>query len=54
MTYEQWEKEVHKELIRICGFDGNDLPDWASWNAWDDGMSVKEAAEEWLEWAKTF
>ncbi len=54
MTYEEWMKKVDQELTHLCGFTSNDLPDWSSWNAWDDGMTVKEAAQEILIWAKTF
>ncbi len=52
--YEIWERMVHAKLIQLCGMSGDNLPDWGSYAAWKAGMSVADAAEEWLEHAKTF
>ena len=54
MTYEQWMKLVDRRLARCFGVWSDMLPDWGSYDAWKDGMTPKDAAEEWIEWAKTF
>lgn len=49
MTYEEWMKSVDKIVERICGLDTGFLPDWLSRDAYEDGLTPQEGAEECLE-----
>ena len=51
MTFEEWMKEVNQEILnRTMGaISYNDLDDWHYRDAYDDGVSPAEAAEEALE-----
>ena len=46
MTYEAWKMKVDKHLVKICGLEGDDLPDWGYWTAWDDGEHPYDVACE--------
>lgn len=52
MTFEQWEKLVDAELVKLCGMGIDFLPDWNSKDAFDAGMTPKTAANKWLAYAK--
>lgn len=54
MTFEQWEKAVNLELERTVGLGLDDLPDWGTYDAWADDMSVTDAAKEIVQYAHTF
>jgi len=44
--YRLWEKEVDRELVRICGFGIDDLPDMAYRAYYDSETLPEEAAAE--------
>lgn len=49
LLYKQWLEQVDRELEKICGLDQGSLPDWLARDAFDDGLTPKEAAIECLE-----
>jgi len=49
MTYEQWMKAVDKILLKKTGgLDQGMLPDWLSRDAYEEGLSPEEGADECL------
>jgi hypothetical protein len=46
MTYRQWKEEVEMCLEELCGMSSEDLPDYAYRDAFDDGLSPEDTAEE--------
>lgn len=49
MTFEQWMKKVDQELEHICGMDHMCLGDFLYEDAFEDGATPKEVAQEVLE-----
>lgn len=49
MSFDEWLKEVDKEVIRLSGVSYQDLADQTWWDWWNDGYGAKEAAREALE-----
>lgn len=49
MTYKEWMEDVDFHLIRICGMGNDDLPDWLSRDAFEEGLTPREAANQCLE-----
>ena len=47
-TFKQWLAKVDRILVGRIGFDHQDLEDFMSYDAWDEGMTPKEGAEECL------
>jgi hypothetical protein len=45
-TFEQWMAKVDAVLVRTCGLTSGDLADWMYGDAYDDGVSPREAAQE--------
>ena len=50
--YPLWENLVNDELYKLCGMGIDFLPDWNSRDAFNDGMTPKQAAKQWLAYAK--
>jgi hypothetical protein len=50
MTYDEWMIEVNAKVIEITNgmVDLQVLPDWLSRDAYEDGLTAKEGAEECL------
>lgn len=48
-TFQQWLEEIDDILAIRIGLSHNDLDDWTYYDAWSDGMSPNEAAQEVLE-----
>jgi hypothetical protein len=51
MTYREWMAAVDAIVEDTCGVPMEWLPDWLSRDAYDDGMTPQEGAEECLETA---
>ena len=53
LTFEQWMSQCNGWIADAIGFaDADDLPDWHYWDAFDDGMKPREAAEAAIDAAK--
>jgi hypothetical protein len=48
MRYEEWIIHVDRVIQRITGCNMDMLPDWLSRDAFDDGLTPTEAADECL------
>lgn len=47
MIFEQWMKEVDAILVATTGaFDSGDLIDYPYWDAWNDGASPRDVADD--------
>lgn len=46
MGFRIWEAEVDKELVQLCGFGIDDLPDMPYRDWYNDEMEAYEAAKE--------
>jgi hypothetical protein len=46
MTYDEWLKEVDSFVADWTGISLEEMPDWLSRDAFNDGLSPDEAAEE--------
>jgi Family of unknown function (DUF5419) len=46
MTFEQWMKEVDKQVSLLVGLSYQDLPDICYRDLYDDGVSTKSAAKQ--------
>lgn len=55
-SYDDWRKEVDKEILRLTDnlLVGDDLPDWGYWDAWDEGVTPRQAAKSVLSEASFF
>lgn len=49
MSYESWKILVDAELLKMCGFEMDDLPDWLSRDAYEDDTPPRAAAIMCLE-----
>jgi hypothetical protein len=49
MTFEQWKTAVDVVLMAKIGLMQEDLPDWLARDAFEDGLTPDEAAQECLE-----
>lgn len=49
LTFQEWKRDVNRELARTSGLTADDLPDFDYYNAWADGESAADAAREVLE-----
>ena len=45
-TFEEWIKEVDRELVRRCGLSHKDLPDCCYHDWYDDGATPSQAASD--------
>ncbi len=45
-TFEAWMAKVDAELIRRCGFDSQDLPDYCYSDAYEDDATPSMCAAE--------
>ena len=54
MTYEQWVAKVDQVLASRIGLSMDDLPDWLSRDAFEDGLSPEEGADICLEETEMF
>ena len=54
MTYEQWVAKVDQVLANRIGLSMDDLPDWLSRDAFEDGLSPEEGADICLEETEMF
>lgn len=54
MTYEQWVAKVDQVLTSRIGLSMDDLPDWLSRDAFEDGLSPEEGADICLEETEMF
>ena len=54
MTYEQWVAKVDQVLTSRVGLSMDDLPDWLSRDAFEDGLSPEEGADICLEETEMF
>ena len=50
--FEQWMAKVDAILVKKCGLDSRDLPDWMYFDAFEDGFSPAAAAREALKEAE--
>lgn len=49
LTFQQWLKAVDRVLMARVGVGHRDLADWMWWDAWESGMSARDAALEAFE-----
>ena len=54
MTYEQWVAKVNQVLANRIGLSMDDLPDWLSRDAFEEGLSPEEGADICLEETEMF
>ena len=48
-TYDEWMKAVDRILLNTIGITTSDLPDFMSYDSWNDGSSPWEGAQEALD-----
>jgi Family of unknown function (DUF5419) len=48
-SFEQWMAEVDEVLVKKVGVSSADLPDWTYRDAFDQGSTPEEAADEAIE-----
>lgn len=53
LEFDVWMSKVNGQLIQLCGFNADDLPDWGYWDAWKGGMGWGAAAKASLKHART-
>lgn len=46
LTYKEWMRAVDDVLLDKIGLDQDSLPDWLSRDAYENGMTVQDAATE--------
>lgn len=44
MTYESWSERVDAILWQKVGLGVDDVPDWAQWDAYEDGLTPAQGA----------
>ena len=49
MNYKEWLNQVDKNVHSMIGLSINDLSDFMSYDAFEDGLTPQECAEEWLK-----
>lgn len=49
LSFEEFLVEVDRCLIEAIGFESGDLEDYPLWDAWNDGLSPSECAQEILD-----
>jgi hypothetical protein len=49
MDYKEWLNQVDKNVESMIGLSINDLSDFMSRDAFEDGLSPQECAEEWIK-----
>jgi hypothetical protein len=49
MTYKDWMEDVDFQLVRLFGMSQDELPDWLSRDAFEEGLTPLEAAYQCLE-----
>jgi Family of unknown function (DUF5419) len=52
--FDAWMKKVDAALVKKCGLDNRDLPDWNYLDAFEDGYSPSKAASAAFQAAKEF
>lgn len=52
LSFEEWQIKVNSYVIRGCGMEIDDLPDYDYWNAWDAGDSPHKCAQDVIANAK--
>jgi Family of unknown function (DUF5419) len=53
-NYVAWMSKVDAALVKMCGLDSNDLPDWNYCDAYADGVTPSAAAKAAMRAAKDF
>jgi len=43
--FDTWMKAVDKHCVALCGLESADLPDYCYADAYDDGLTPKQAAK---------
>jgi Family of unknown function (DUF5419) len=51
-AFDKWMAKVDAVLVKKCGMDNRDLPDWAYADAFEDGFTPAAAARHALKAAK--
>lgn len=46
MSFDKWMEKVDAWLVRKCGLDNRDLPDWDYAGAFEDGWTPAAAARD--------
>lgn len=54
MTIEQWNRQLDRELEKLCGMNMDCLPDYDTWNAWNDGETPQHTARKVIKAAQFF
>ena len=49
MNYKEWLNQVDKNVKSMIGLSIYDLSDFMSYDAFQDGLSSQQCAEEWLK-----
>lgn len=49
LSYNAWMKLVDKRVQQMCGLSLDELPDWLSRDAFEDGLTPNEGADLCLE-----
>lgn len=49
MNYKEWLSQVNKNVEDMIGLSIHDLSDFMSYDAFEDGLTPKECAIEWIE-----
>lgn len=46
LTFEEWMAEVNRLMVGKCGMGSEDLPDWNYRDAYNDGLTPNQAANQ--------
>lgn len=49
VNFEQWKKKVDQAINKEASITSDDLPDFSYYDAWEDGLTPGEAAQEALK-----
>jgi hypothetical protein len=52
LSFEDWKYEVNKVVLRLCGMECDDLPDFDYYASWMDGRKVEQTAKSVVRRAK--
>lgn len=53
-TFAEWKNEVEKELVKLCGFESDFLPDFDFCKDYENKIAPMRTAKRIIAWAKTF
>ena len=54
ITFETWKSAYTQWVIDLCGMHPDDLPDWDSYSAWQNGVTPATAAKQTIKAARSF